>query len=210
MGEPCKHSQRVSRTALTPTRKVVKTLIFGPFSCPRTETAGDVLLGIERLPTGHYAGSMDSPQRYPWIGKWKLESETGLVDWLIAQGATTAEATAERDIIQRHTTLTLAVDDDRLDLIWSTNIRGRLRRAKTIVSYSLDGVSVTTTDTPLGSVSTTAAVEQDMLVHRVTGPRGTETHRRHVVDGRLHQTMTTDDPALSTATTCELIWRPTR
>ena len=152
---------------------------------------------------------MDSSQHHPWVGNWKLESETGFVDWLIAQGATTAEATAERDIIRRHTTLTIAVDDDRVDLIWSTNIRGRLRRTKTVLSYSLDGVSVTTTDTPLGSVSATAAVEQDMLVHRVIGPRGTETHRRHIVGGRLHQTMTTDDPALST-TTCELIWRRTR
>ena len=153
---------------------------------------------------------MDSSQHYPWVGNWKLESETGFVDWLIVQGATTAEATAERDIIRRHTTLTIAIDDDRVELIWRTNVRGRLKRSKTILSYSLDGVSATTTDTPLGSVSATAAVEQDMLVHRVIGPRGTETHRRHIVGGRLHQTMTTDDPALSTTTTCELIWRRTR
>ena len=153
---------------------------------------------------------MDFERGHPWVGRWKLASETGFVDWLVARGLTPAEAAAEVDTVRHHTTLTIAATHERVELVWSTNIRGRLRRQKSSLSYSLDGRSPTTTETRFGLLSATASVQGDVLVHRVTGPLGLETHERKIVDGHLQQTMMTDDSSLPRGTRCELMWRPSR
>ena len=153
---------------------------------------------------------MNSEQGHPWVGRWKLASETGFIEWLVARGSTPAEAARELDTIHHHSTLTISATHERVEFAWSSNIRGRLRRQKTTLTYSLDGRSATTTETPSGLVTATASVEGNVLVHRVSGPLGSETHERRISDGHLHQTMTTDDLSLSAGTRCELTWRSTR
>ena len=138
------------------------------------------------------------------IGTWRLHSQMGFREWLMARGldkeaADNAVATAffrTRTVIEdskKH--------DDGAVFTIVTKVKWRPRRKRERVEYRLDGTTVLTMTSPLGDVEITAAVEDGSLVHRVVTPRGLETHLRELVDGRLVQTMTD-----STGATCILTY----
>ena len=138
------------------------------------------------------------------IGTWRLHSQMGFREWLMARGldkdaADNAVAAAffrTRTIIEdskKH--------DDGAVFTTVTKVKWRPRRKRERVEYRLDGTTVLTMKSPLGDVEITAAVEDGSLVHRVVTPRGLETHLRELVDGRLVQTMTD-----STGATCVLTY----
>jgi len=127
------------------------------------------------------------------IGTWRLHSQMGFREWLMARGldkeaADDAVATAffrSRLVIEdskKH--------DDGAVFTIVTKVKWRPRRRRERVEYRLDGTTVLTMKSPLGDVEITAAVEDGSLVHRVVTARGLETHLRELVDGRLVQTMT--------------------
>lgn len=147
----------------------------------------------------------------PWIGSWRLVRHAGFHEWLTPRGASSAEASSNVDSLMNHTELRISCDGDGVLFEWVTNVRGRLRRARTEVRYSLDGVTPTILDGPAGPVSFTARVDGNDLVHSggsVALP--TETHRRHVEDDLMIQTMSVEGSAKEDGTWSELIWERSR
>jgi hypothetical protein len=143
----------------------------------------------------------------PWLGSWKLVEHRGFHEWLTHRGATADEATANIDALVHHTVLQIESDGRSVALVWSTKVRGKLRRTRTEVRYSLDGVTPTVVDGPTGPVSFTAHVDDDSLV-LIGGPMGSasETHRRRVVDHQLVQIMSVEGAADDAGSWCELVW----
>ena len=144
----------------------------------------------------------------PWIGSWRLVRQAGFHEWLVARGASSDEASSNVDSLMNHTELRISCDGDGVLFEWVTNVRGRLRRTRTEVRYSLDGATPTILDGPAGPVSFTARVDGQDLVHSggsVVLP--TETHRRHVEDDLMIQTMSVEGREREDGTWCELIWR---
>ena len=143
----------------------------------------------------------------PWLGSWKLVRDVGFEQWLLHRGSSPDEAASNVDSLMNHTVLRIDEAGGAVVFEWSTKVRGRLRRTRIEVRYSLDGVTPTVLDGPTGPVSFTARVDGEDLVH-TGGPLSspTETHRRRVVDGRMIQTMKVDGAGDEDGLWCELIW----
>ncbi len=144
----------------------------------------------------------------PWIGSWRLVRQERFQEWLTARGVSINEASSNVDSLLNHTELRISEDGDGVLFEWVTNVRGRLRRTRTEVRYSLDGVTPTILDGPTGPVSFTARADGKDLVHS-GGSVGlpTETHRRRVEDDLMIQTMNVEGTAREDGTWCELIWK---
>lgn len=149
---------------------------------------------------------MTTPGR-PWLGSWKLVEHRRFHEWLMHRGATSDDATANIDSLVNNTVLQIEEDGGGIVFAWSTKERGRLRRTRTEVHYSLDGVTPTVLDSPAGPVSFTAHTDGDELVHTggpVSSP--TETHRRRVENRRMIQTMSVHGSGHDAGSWCELVW----
>ncbi len=150
---------------------------------------------------------MTSPDQL-WLGSWKLIEQRGFHEWLTHRGATPDDATTNIDALVNHTVLQIESDGASVTFVWSTKVRGKLRRTRTEVRYSLDGVTPTVVDGPSGPVSFTAHVDNDELV-LIGGPIGppSEKHRRRVVDRRLVQIMSVEGAEDDAGSRCELMWQ---
>lgn len=139
------------------------------------------------------------------IGTWRLHSQMGLREWLMARGLDKEAADKSVATSFFHTRLVIEDSrkhDDGAVFTTITKVKWRPRKKRERVEYRLDGTTVLTMKSPLGDVEITAAVEDGSLIHRVVTPRGLETHLRELVDGQMVQTMTD-----ATGATCVLVYK---